>query len=691
MITKTSLLSILTVSTSFAFDLEGIKSPKIIGGLEATPGEFPYYVQMNGCGGSLVAPDIVLTAAHCQAMNDTQVSISAYKYASLDNGAESRFCEEWIADPMYDDFTISNDFALCKLDRPIETENKIMFEVNEDVSFLSEGDDLIVMGLGLVDNDGWGEGAEILQEATVPLLSNEECNKEDSYNGKITDVMFCAGYPETGGKDSCQGDSGGPIVKRTINDNGSIVDTQVGVVSWGYGCAEKGFPGVYADISKRADWIKETMCNDLKSIASFCNNQDESSRQDVCDGVELTVEVNTDKYASETSWSLIYPEDNTVVKKRSYLINNNKNVHKVCLKSDGCYSWELRDEASDGLCSFSGCGSYSLALNDKPIYFGDGDFSNRESKYFCTNKAIFVTNAPTPTPFDGRDDDVDTSASEDTGSKDHSTTMPSFVLTSKDIVTDDIPNNTDGSGTYCNIAPQIDCTIVGPGDLAGASCDVLHDFVHATCPVDHNIFMAALEYDGSLGQSIFAVATCSDIADDYEERKLLNNGDFFFFFGMCDAMTFTIYTSDPHNGGTVIESVNQEIACPGPWTLGNEIAPGLKLSHYDSYSENGAFVNIEHIDIQIDYLAVNTARDAVSNPATLVGGEISANGPFQKAVMNGPVVFDQPDILLYREAHKMNLLDHTGTALNFSLTLKGNTADHLGALCEPSSSFQLQL
>ncbi|XP_008336629.1 trypsin-2-like, partial [Cynoglossus semilaevis] len=76
-----------------------------------------------------------------------------------------------------------------------------------------------------------------LQCLDLPILSDSDCR--NSYPGMITNAMFCAGYLE-GGKDSCQGDSGGPVVC-----NGELQ----GVVSWGYGCAEKDHPGVYAKVS----------------------------------------------------------------------------------------------------------------------------------------------------------------------------------------------------------------------------------------------------------------------------------------------------------------------------------------------------------------------------------------------------------------------------------------------------------
>ena len=93
-----------------------------------------------------------------------------------------------------------------------------------------------------------------LLKVEVPFVSTDDCNQ--SYNGNgysITDGMICAGEK---GKDSCQGDSGGPMV---ANVNGTSV--LVGVVSWGIGCAQEGYPGVYARVANYIDWIEETMAN----------------------------------------------------------------------------------------------------------------------------------------------------------------------------------------------------------------------------------------------------------------------------------------------------------------------------------------------------------------------------------------------------------------------------------------------
>ena len=101
---------------------------------------------------------------------------------------------------------------------------------------------------------GAGFLPETCQFVRVPVITNAAC--ESDYSGKITDSMMCAGYQGQGGKDACQGDSGGPLV---CNNNGNAVI--VGAVSWGFGCADPNFPGVYARLTHFLDWIKSNMVN----------------------------------------------------------------------------------------------------------------------------------------------------------------------------------------------------------------------------------------------------------------------------------------------------------------------------------------------------------------------------------------------------------------------------------------------
>jgi len=300
---------------------------KIVGGEQANPGDYPYYVDMNGCGGALVAPDIVLTAAHCGDRTGDEVIVGAYKRGSTEAGGEKRICEKYIEDPKYNDYTLNNDFGVCKLDSPVFIDEGIVkLELNEDASIPSDGEDLHVMGLGTLH---WGgTSPKYLHHVQVPYVDNTECN--ELYGGDIENAMLCAGVLSFGGKDSCQGDSGGPIVQRITKDDGSYVDTHVGVVSWGIGCAFPDYPGVYARTSMRSEWIKTTMCDELESIDSACGN--ETNQEEGCVDDESFRYKNRPK---QTCKKYLKSKNTDKVKRRCKKMWRGKKVHKWCPKTCG--------------------------------------------------------------------------------------------------------------------------------------------------------------------------------------------------------------------------------------------------------------------------------------------------------------------------------------------------------------------
>jgi len=313
---------------------------RIVGGEQSKPGDFPYFVEMGGCGGALIAPDIVLFAAHCGNWKNQQVNVGSYTRYTTAHNSQPRFCEKWVADPLYNDQNTDYDFALCKLDSPVDVDQSfVKLELNTDNNFPSAQSDLIVMGHGTTSEGG--NPADNLRNVTVPTLSNTQCKQY--YGPRITDNMICAGYPGVGQRDSCQGDSGGPIVKRQYMNDGSFLDYHVGVVSWGEGCARPGYPGVYARTSKRVDWIQSTACG-LGSVASFCSNPPPSCTT----GQELTVEVTTDQYSSqENVWKLT--QNNNIVMERRFLVKDYTSTQTVCLQPQTCYKWEITDWYGDGI------------------------------------------------------------------------------------------------------------------------------------------------------------------------------------------------------------------------------------------------------------------------------------------------------------------------------------------------------
>merc|ERR1711974_280318 len=124
----------------------------------------------------------------------------------------------------------------------------------EDGEEYTEGTTCTVSGWGTTSEGG--SLARILQKVDVPVVSDKSCRKSYS-TSQIADSMICAGF-EQGGKDSCQGDSGGPFM---------CGNQLSGVVSWGYGCAEAGYPGVYTQTSYFVDWVNST-CKPIYVIVS---------------------------------------------------------------------------------------------------------------------------------------------------------------------------------------------------------------------------------------------------------------------------------------------------------------------------------------------------------------------------------------------------------------------------------------
>ncbi|CAH2322625.1 LOC397853 [Pelobates cultripes] len=136
---------------------------------------------------------------------------------------------------------------LIKLASPATLNSHVM-TVPLPSSCASAGTRCLIAGWGNTLSSGTNY-PDLLQCLDAPILTTRECSI--SYPGKITGNMFCAGFIE-GGKDACQGDSGGPVIC-----NGQLQ----GVVSWGYGCALRNYPGVYTKVCNYIDWIQNTIAS----------------------------------------------------------------------------------------------------------------------------------------------------------------------------------------------------------------------------------------------------------------------------------------------------------------------------------------------------------------------------------------------------------------------------------------------
>jgi len=227
----------------------------------------PETVNLYQCGGSLIAPGVLLTAAHCvdkfrQSPGELKVRCGEWdtQHQTEPYPHQDRQVAAMDIHPEFEPRNLQNDFAVLFTSEEFILSEHIDTACLPEAGESFEGTTCFATGWGKDQFGAAGEYQVVLKEIDLPVVNHDDC--QDSLRKtrlgqkfKLHDSFVCAGG--INGKDTCKGDGGSPLVCPSKYDPNTYI--QAGIVAWGVGCGEDGTPGVYAEVSQATCWIDQAI------------------------------------------------------------------------------------------------------------------------------------------------------------------------------------------------------------------------------------------------------------------------------------------------------------------------------------------------------------------------------------------------------------------------------------------------
>jgi len=374
------------------------------------------------CGGVLVAPDLVMTAAHCarysppgtdesfQAFNGIEVgkinlSDEGVPFDPLSSKThklyyENLIPEELILHPEYNENTYEHDVMLVKVF------GKSRYP---PIRVAEEGvpDRVTALGWGAESASSEQKYSDRLHSANMDMLTRGQCRNIDvevtdpntdqtstlSLRDHVYDDMMCASSKN---RYICYGDAGGPAISEGANNDEDVVH---GIISWGYGCVDPAYPAVMAKVSNHYDWIRDTVCEMSTEAPEWFDCPPVMTA--LSDGGKtqtVTLKLKLDMMSVETGFVIEVRDTREVVAQRQtgyYKAEGNEIVlEQMDLPRNRCYRLIMLDSYGDGNCCDAGGGPARLYWGTDVSYYDgqlltevDGHFEFSKSGFFCLDKS----------------------------------------------------------------------------------------------------------------------------------------------------------------------------------------------------------------------------------------------------------------------------------------------------------------